>query len=88
MSYSLTPVPPSLGTVDGFCYKTNKAALLHAILDDVPDNIAYFDDALSIQYGNAHFYSLTDIHPIFGELSLRIEHGVHKAVHILYRFIS
>ena len=72
MSYSLTPVPPSLGTADGFFYKTNKAALLHAILDDVPDNIAYPDDALSIQDGNAHFHSLIDIPPIFGELSLRI----------------
>ena len=36
MSYSLSPVPPNLGTDDGFFYKTNKAALLHAILDDVP----------------------------------------------------
>ena len=49
MSYSLTPVPPSLGTDDGFLYKTNKAALLHAILDDVPDNVAYPDDALFTQ---------------------------------------
>ena len=63
MSYSLTPVPPSLGTADGFCYKTNKAALLPAILDDVTDNIAYPDDALSIQYGNVHFHSLIDILP-------------------------
>ena len=69
MSYSLTPVPPSLGTADGFCYKPNKAALLPAILDDVPDNIAYPDDALSIQYGNAHFHSVIDIPPIFGEFS-------------------
>ena len=45
MNYSLTPVPPSLGTDDGFFYKTNKAALLHAILDDVPDNVAYPDDS-------------------------------------------
>ena len=49
MSYSLTPVPPSLGTDDSFFYKTNKAALLHAILDDVPDNVAYPDDALFTQ---------------------------------------
>ena len=49
MSYSLTPVPLSIGTDDGFFYKTNKAALLHAILDDVPDNVAYSDDALFIQ---------------------------------------
>ena len=72
MSYSLTPVPSSLETADGFFYKTNKAALLPAILDDVLDNIAYPDDAPSIQDGNAHFHSLIDIPPIFGELSLRI----------------
>ena len=50
MSCSLTPVPPSLRTDDRFFYKTNKAALLHAILDDVPNNVAYPDDALFIQY--------------------------------------
>ena len=72
MSYSLTPVPPSLGTADGFFNKTNKATLLHAILDDVPEHIAYPDDALFIQDGNAHFHSLIDIPPTFGELSLRI----------------
>ena len=48
ISYSITPVPPSLGTADGFFYKTNKDALLPAISNDVPDNIAYPDDALSI----------------------------------------
>ena len=72
MSYSLKPVPPSLGTADGFFYKTNKDALLPAILDDVPDNITYPDDALSIQDENAHFHSLIDIPRIFGKLSLRI----------------
>ena len=63
MSYSLTPVPPSLGTADGFFNKTNKAILLHAILNDVPEHIAYSDDALFIQDGNAHFHSLIDILP-------------------------
>ena len=61
MSYSLTPVPPSLGTADGLFNKTNKAAFLHTILVDEPDNIAYPNDALFIQDGNAHFHSLIDI---------------------------
>ena len=72
MSYPLTPVPPSLGTADAFLYKTKKDALLLAILDAVPVNIAYPDDALFIQDGNAHFHSLIDIPRIFGELSSRI----------------
>lgn len=34
MQYSLFPVPPSLGTVDGFFNKTNKAAMLHYLMED------------------------------------------------------
>ena len=34
MRYSLTPVPPSLGTGDGSFNKTNKGALLHFLTDD------------------------------------------------------
>ena len=39
MSYSLTPVPHSLGTPDGFFNKTNKAAMLHYLIDDTPEEV-------------------------------------------------
>lgn len=37
MRYPLTPVPHSLGTPDGFFNKTNKAAMLHFLLDDITE---------------------------------------------------
>ena len=37
LSYSLSPVPPSLGNYDGSMVKTNKAGLLHCLLKHVPN---------------------------------------------------
>ena len=39
MSYSLTPVPHRLGTPDGFFNKTNKAEMLHYLIDDTPEEV-------------------------------------------------
>ena len=36
LSYSLTPIPASISTVDGLNVKTTKANLMHAMEDDVP----------------------------------------------------
>ena len=41
MRYSLTPVPHSLGTPDGFMAKTNKASMLHHLLEDYSDEVHY-----------------------------------------------
>ena len=59
MNYPLTPVPHSLGTPDGFFNKTNKAAVLHYLLEDVNEEVQYPDDAILIQDGNALFHTLT-----------------------------
>ena len=72
MKYSLTPVPRSLGTADGFFNKTNKAALLHYFTDDTQENIPYPKGALHIQDGNALFHALTSISPTFGEICLQV----------------
>ena len=72
MRYSLTPVPPSHGTVDGFFNKTNKAALLHFFTDDNQEDISYPKCALHIQDGNALFHVLTNIAPTFGEICLQV----------------
>ena len=59
MRYPLTPVPHSLGTADGFFNNTNKAAMLHFLLEDAPENVPYPTDALFIQDGNALFHAMT-----------------------------
>jgi hypothetical protein len=61
MRYSLTPVPHSLGTADGFFNKTNKAAMLHFLMEDTPEEVPYPKDALYIQDGNALFHALTNL---------------------------
>ena len=61
MWYSLTPVPHSLGTADGFFNKTNKATMLHFLMEDAPEDVPYPKDALHVQDGNALFHSLTNL---------------------------
>ena len=72
MRYSLTPVPRSLGTADGFFNKTNKAALLHFFTDDIQEDIPYPKGVLHIQDGNALFHALINISPTFGEICLQV----------------
>ena len=51
----------SLGTQDGFFNKTNKAAVLHYLLEDLSsDDLPYPQDALFIQDGMALFRTLID----------------------------
>lgn len=57
MRYSLAPVPHSLGTADGFFTKTNKAAMLHFLMEDAPEDVSYPTDSLYIQDGNALFHA-------------------------------
>ena len=58
MRYSLTPVPHSLGTADGFFNKTNKAAMLHYLMEDAPEEVPYPTDSIYTQDGNALFHAL------------------------------
>lgn len=73
MMYSLTPVPHSLGTPDGFFNKTNKAAMLHFLTEDVVEDVPYpKDKTLFIQDGNALFHALTNLPPTFGAICLQV----------------
>ncbi|EDO34946.1 predicted protein [Nematostella vectensis] len=73
MTYSLTPVPHSLGTPDGFLNKTNKATILHFLTDDYDGDTLYPSGrCLYIQDGNALFHSLTQLPPTFGEICLQM----------------
>jgi hypothetical protein len=85
MKYCLLPVPPSLGTPDGFFSKTNKAAILHYLLKDAtPEELPYPKDALFIQDGMALFHVLTNLPPTWGEIALQVlDHMVAKK-HFLF----
>lgn len=72
MRYSLTPVPHSLGTSDGFFNKTNKAAMLHYLMEDAPEEVPYPTDSLYIQDGNALFHALKNLPPTFGAICLQV----------------
>ncbi len=72
MCYSLSPVPHCLGTPDGFFSKTNKASMLHYILNENTEEVQYPKDAYFIQDGNALFYALTNLPPTFGDICLQI----------------
>ena len=73
MTYSLTPVPHSLGTPDGFYNKTNKAAMLHYLIEDYAEEVPYLTNrALFIRDGNALFHALTNLPPTFGEICLKL----------------
>ena len=72
MRYSLTPVPHSLGTADGYFNKTNKATLLHFLMEDDPAEVPYPKDAFYIQDGNALFHALMNLSPTFGDICLQV----------------
>ena len=72
MQYSLTPVPASLGTPDGFMAKTNKSTMLHFVLGDNLENASYPKGAIHIEDGNALFHALTNLPPTFGMIALQI----------------
>ena len=65
MRYSLTPVPHSLGIADGFFNKTNKAAMLHSLMEDAPEEVPYPTDSLYIQDGNMLFHALKTSHNVW-----------------------
>ena len=72
MCYPLTPVPHSLGISDGFFSKTNKAAMLHFLLEDCLHDVMYSQDVIHIQDGMALLHVLTNLAPIFGQIYLQV----------------
>ena len=85
MKYCLVPVPPSLGTPDGFFSKTNKAAILHYILQDISaDNLTYPKDALFIQDGMALLHVLTNLPPTCDEICFQILDQMAAKRHFIF----
>ena len=70
--YSWLPVPPSLRTPDGFFNKTNKASMLHALVENSEEEIPFPRDAICIMDGNALFHSLTNLAPTMGGICKQI----------------
>ena len=85
MKYCLMPVPPSLGTLDGFFSKTNKATFLHYLIDDVAqEELPYPKDALFIQDGMALLHVLTNLPPTCGDICLQILDQMVAKKHFLF----
>ncbi len=85
MKYCLMPVPPSLATPDGFFAKTNKAAILHYLLEDAtPEDLSYPKDALFIQDGMALLHVLTNLPPTCGEICLQILDQLVAKKHFIF----
>ncbi|XP_049337187.1 uncharacterized protein LOC111196954 [Astyanax mexicanus] len=79
MHYPLSPVPHALGTPDGFFAKTNKATILHYLLQDRDEEVIYPKDALFIQDGNALFHMMTNLQPTCGEICMQLlDHMIPK----------
>ena len=76
LSFSLTPIPPSLGNYDGGLARTNKAKLLQHLV--VPEDLlpATTPGAIQIIDGMAYIQQLTCIPPTFGELAILILRGL------------
>ena len=72
MHYPLSPVPHALGTPDGFFAKTNKATILHYLLQDRDEEVTYPKDALFIQDGNALFHMMTNLQPTCGQICMQL----------------
>lgn len=72
MRYCLSPVPHCLGTPDEFFAKTNKATMMHYVLEERTDEVPYPMDSFFIQDGNALFYALINMPPTFGDICLQI----------------
>ena len=70
LTYSLSPIPHCLGTPDGFFSKTNKASMLHFLMEDHNAEVQYPKDSMFIQDGNALFHTLVNMPPTFGGICL------------------
>ena len=77
MTYSLTPVPHSLGTPDGYMAKTDKSTIVCHLTSDVESATFLSQGAdrkkvLFIDDCNARLYTLKDLPESFEKISLKI----------------
>ena len=70
--YSLVPTTTVFATPDGFFTKTNKAAMMHFLMEEESHTDQYPKNSLLIQDGNALFHTMTDLAPTFGGIALQL----------------
>ena len=88
-SYPLSLVPLCLGIHDGFFAKTNKASILHFIMEGHDVEKQYPKGSMFIQDGNVLFNTLNNLSPTFGGICLQIlDHMAAKQNFIFCRFLS
>ena len=81
------PVPPSLGTPDGFFFfcKKNKASILHYLLEDIEtENLSSPRDAHFIQDGMVLFYVLDNLPSTCCDICLQILDQMTIKSHFLF----
>lgn len=85
MTYSLTPVPYSLGTADGFLNKTDKSKGFHLLTKDIDDaNATPNDQTMVIYDGNAIFHQLREIPPNFGKIADKIFEIISQPSNLIF----
>ena len=75
MAYSLTPVPHSLGTADGFMAKTCKSKILAYLTAEVSSVDGFYlrdEKVLYIEDGNARLHALKEIPDTFEQICLKL----------------
>ena len=79
LDYPLSPVPHCLGTHDGFFAKTNKASMLHFIMEGHDVEEQYLKGSMFIQDGNVLFHTLNNLPPTVGGICLQfLDHMAAK----------
>ena len=86
MSYTLTPVPHSIGTPDGFLAKTNKATLMHHIVDSIGDvEIPYNSlDTFFIEDGNAVIHAQQGLPKTFKATIFKVVDNLSTKPHLVF----
>ena len=80
MTYSITAVPHSLGTPDGYLNKTNKATLVHHLTDEYTSPRQHFDPDTTafIEDGNATVHAITQLPPTLGAVCMKVLSSIEK----------
>ena len=73
MGYSSLLAPHYLDKADGFFAKTNKALIMHFMLEDHRKVVAYPKDSMFILDGNALFHTMTNLEPTFRGITLSLQ---------------
>lgn len=86
MTYPLTPIPHSLGTPHGFMCKTDKAKLMHHLVDSVedaelPDAV---NDTIFIEDGNAVIHALKSLPSTFKQTVYKIVDNLKKKKNVVF----